>query len=65
MGNIRMELQEVGCGYMDWRGLAQARYPLNRRLGKLQSQFGRTGEEENLIRVKKTEKKQEGKREQK
>ena len=21
--NIRMELQEVGCGYMDWIGLAQ------------------------------------------
>jgi len=23
--NIRMDLQEVGCGYMDWRGLAQDR----------------------------------------
>jgi len=23
--NIRMDLQEVGCGYMDWIGLAQAR----------------------------------------
>ena len=22
---IRMDLQEVGCGYMDWIGLAQAR----------------------------------------
>jgi len=22
--NIRMDLQEVGCGYMDWIGLAQA-----------------------------------------
>jgi len=21
--NIRMNLQEVGCGYMDWNGLAQ------------------------------------------
>ena len=21
--NIRLELQEVGCGYMDWIGLAQ------------------------------------------
>ena len=21
--NIRMDLQEVGCGYMDWNGLAQ------------------------------------------
>ena len=21
--NIRMDLQEVGCGYMDWIGLAQ------------------------------------------
>ena len=40
-----------------------ARYPLNTRLGKLQSQFGRTGEEENLIRI--TEKKKEGKTEQK
>jgi len=23
--NIRMDLQEVGCGYMDWTGLAQHR----------------------------------------
>ena len=23
--NIRMELREVGCGYMDWIGLAQDR----------------------------------------
>jgi len=23
--NIRMDLQEVGCGYMDWIGLAQGR----------------------------------------
>jgi len=23
--NIRMELQEVGCGYIDWIGLAQDR----------------------------------------
>ena len=23
--NIRMDLQEVGCGYMDWFGLAQVR----------------------------------------
>jgi len=23
--NIRMDLQEVGCGYMDWIGLAQVR----------------------------------------
>ena len=23
--NIRMKLQEVGCGYMDWFGLAQDR----------------------------------------
>ena len=23
--NIRMDLQEVGCGYMDWLGLAQDR----------------------------------------
>ena len=23
--NIRMDLQEVGCGYMDWTGLAQDR----------------------------------------
>jgi len=26
MVNIRMELQEVGCGYMDWIGLAQDRH---------------------------------------
>jgi len=25
MDNIRMDLQEVGCGYMDWVGLAQDR----------------------------------------
>jgi len=24
--NIRNDLQEVGCGYMDWIGLAQDRY---------------------------------------
>ena len=24
-GNIRIDLQEVGCGYMDWIGLAQDR----------------------------------------
>ena len=23
--NIRLDLQEVGCGYMDWIGLAQGR----------------------------------------
>ena len=23
--NIKMDLQEVGCGYMDWVGLAQDR----------------------------------------
>jgi len=25
MGNIRTDLQEEGCGYMDWIGLAQDR----------------------------------------
>ena len=25
VGNIRMDLQEVGCGFMDWIGLAQDR----------------------------------------
>ena len=25
VANIRMDLQEVGCGYMDWNGLAQDR----------------------------------------
>ena len=25
VGNIRVDLQEVGCGYMDWIGLAQDR----------------------------------------
>ena len=25
MDNIRINLQEVGCGYMDWIGLAQVR----------------------------------------
>ena len=23
--NIRMDIQEVGCGYMDWIGLAQSK----------------------------------------
>ena len=32
-GNIRMDLQEVGCGYVDWIGLAQDRD----RLGTLVS----------------------------
>ena len=25
VGNIRTDLQEVGCGYVDWIGLAQDR----------------------------------------
>ena len=25
VNNIRMDLQEMGCGYMDWIGLAQDR----------------------------------------
>ena len=25
VGDIRMDIQEVGCGYMDWIGLAQDR----------------------------------------
>jgi len=25
VNNIRMDLQEVGCGYMDWSGLVQDR----------------------------------------
>jgi len=25
LSNIRIDLQEVGCGYMDWIGLAQDR----------------------------------------
>jgi len=25
LDNIRMDLQEVGCGYVDWIGLAQDR----------------------------------------
>ena len=25
VGNIRMDVQEVGCGYMDWIGLAEDR----------------------------------------
>ena len=25
LNNIRMDLQEVGCGYVDWIGLAQDR----------------------------------------
>ena len=28
--NIRMDLQEVGCGYMDWIGLAQDRESLRK-----------------------------------
>jgi len=26
VNNIRMDIQEVGCGYMDWIGLAQDRH---------------------------------------
>ena len=26
LDNIRLDLQEAGCGYMDWIGLAQDRY---------------------------------------
>ena len=28
VNNIRMDLQEVGCGYMDWIGLTQDRHRL-------------------------------------
>jgi len=38
-----------------------ARYRLNARLGGAQRQSGRTGEEESLLRIKKTEKNKEGK----
>jgi len=52
--NIRTDLQEVGCGYMDWIGVAQdrdrwrtlyllaqkLRYPVNTRLGGLQTVYG-------------------------
>ena len=31
--NIRMDLQEVGCGYMDWIGLAQDRDRLRTLVG--------------------------------
>ena len=31
--NIRMDLQEVGCGYMDWIGLAQDRDRWRKLLG--------------------------------
>jgi hypothetical protein len=34
-------------------GERTARYPPNARLGRLQSQSGRTGKEENLLRIKK------------
>ena len=30
--NIRTDLQEVGCGYMDWIGLAQDREGWRRRV---------------------------------
>jgi len=37
--NIRMDLQEVGCGYMDWIGLAQDR-DIWRRLVSAVMTFG-------------------------
>ena len=30
--NIRMDLEEVGCGYMDWIGLAQVRDRCRKRV---------------------------------
>jgi hypothetical protein len=31
--NIKMDLQEMGCGYMDWIGLAQGRDRLRTLVG--------------------------------
>jgi hypothetical protein len=33
--NIRMELQKVGCGYMDWIGLGQDRDRWRMRVGEV------------------------------
>jgi hypothetical protein len=35
--NIRMDLQEVGCGYMDWIGLAQDRDSWRTRVSAVMS----------------------------
>jgi hypothetical protein len=35
VNNIRMYLQEVGCGFMDWVGLAQNRYSWRKLLSAL------------------------------
>jgi len=44
--NIRMDLQEVGCGYMDWIGLAQDRdrWPYACECGNEPSGFVKCGE---------------------
>jgi hypothetical protein len=38
--NIRMDLQEVGCGYMDWIGLAQDKMEKN-EMGCASAAWGR------------------------
>ena len=54
--NIRMDLQEVGCGCMDWIGLAQDR---DRRM-RWAGHVARMGEERGVYRV--LVRKPEGKR---
>ena len=50
--NIRMDLQEVGCGYMDWIGLAQDRDRW-RRLVSAVMNFGVTSNAGNFLTSRK------------
>ena len=46
--NIRMDLQEVGCGYIDWIGLAQDRDSWRTLVSAV---MARMGEERGVYRV--------------
>ena len=54
MDNIKVDLQEVGCGYMDWIGLAQDRDRWRTFVSAIMRWAGhvaRMGEERGLYRV--------------
>ena len=54
MDNIRTNLQEVGCGYMDWIGLAQDRDKWRTVVSavmRLDGHMARMGEKRGVYRV--------------